>query len=174
MSYIIELTMGFDFVTVGVSLLSYSQDVFAGKSTLRFDCISIGEFLLRETALSQIVRENRPERYGRCHARLLPAIPRPSSFHRPIIFTMSHSWVLMRVYLLNDRGVNCLCEAFMPLLHHASSRLNLRTSLVMFKVFARASMLHGFIQQDWHQCCTFLGRSRGVPWFVLLSKLCLC
>ena len=30
----------------------------------------------------------------------------------------------MRVYLLNDRGVNCLCEAFMPLLHHASSRLN--------------------------------------------------
>ena len=58
----------------------------------------------------------------------------------------------MRVYLLNDRGVNCLCEAFMPLLHHASSRLNLRTS-----------MLHGFIQQDWHQCCTFLGRSRGVP-----------
>ena len=91
MSYIIELTMGFDFVTVGVSLLSYSQDVIAGKSTLRFDCISIGEFMLRETALSQIVRENRPERYGRCHARLLPAIPRPSSFHRPIIFTMSHS-----------------------------------------------------------------------------------
>ena len=45
MSYIIELTMGFDFVTVGVSLLSYSQDVIAGKSTLSFDWISIGEFL---------------------------------------------------------------------------------------------------------------------------------
>lgn len=52
MSYIIELTMGFHFVTVGVSLLSYSRDVIAGKSTLSFDCISIGEFLGQKNAMS--------------------------------------------------------------------------------------------------------------------------
>lgn len=29
-------------------------------------------------------------------------------------------------------------------------------------------------RQDHYQCCIFLWRSRGMPWFVLLSKQCLC
>ena len=119
-------------------------------------------------------------------------------FHRWIIFTMSHSWVL-NIIIFSSLNIIILsghlerfswkillnaslvapsgCGLFVWIIHEfASSHMicvNFATSSEI-QVFAHASMLHGFIRQDGYQFCIFLWRSCGVPRFVLLSSACLC
>ena len=120
-------------------------------------------------------------------------------FQRCMIFTMSNSWVLKRVWIINI-PLNDALERFtwtilfidsllMPLgidffvwIFHAfaSSRIitpefhNITCGSLCKVLQAPASMLYGFIQQDRHQFCIFSWRSLGVPWFVLVLLECLC
>ena len=68
---------------------------------------------------------------------------------------LSHSWILKRVWILSS---------WMVLLNNSLEWFSCCTIGVLI-VCARLCK---------YQCCIFLQRSLCVPWFVLLSKLCLC